>query len=70
MYLNNILIYSWNLQEHKEHVCSVLAKLREFDIQANVDKCKFHVIKTKYLSLIINKDSIKINSAKIKAIKN
>lgn len=49
--LDNILIYSRNLREHKEHVRSVLAKLREFGIQADVDKCKFHVTKTKYAHL-------------------
>ena len=69
-YLDNILIYSRNLQEHKKHVCSVLTKLREFGIQANVNKCKFHVTKIKYLSLIISKDGIKMDSAKVEAIKN
>ena len=28
---------------------SVLAKLQEFGIQADVDKCEFYVNKTKYL---------------------
>lgn len=49
---------------------SMLAKLQEFGIQANVDKCKFHIIETKYLSLIISKNGIKIDQIKIKAIKN
>ena len=48
----------------------MLAKLCEFDIQADIDKCEFHVIKTKYLGLIISKDGIKMDPAKIKAIKN
>ena len=38
--------------------------------QANIDKCKFHVTETKYLGLIISKDSIKMNPAKVEAIKN
>ena len=61
---------SWNLQKHQEHVRSVLNKLWEFDIQANMDKCKFHVTKTKFLRLIISKDGIKIDLAKIEAIKS
>ena len=48
----------------------LLAKLREFNIQADVDKCKFHVIETKYLSLIISTDEIKMDLAKIEAIWN
>ena len=47
----------------------VLVKLCEFSIQADVDKCEFHVIKTKYLGLIISTKSIKMDLAKIKAIR-
>ena len=68
-YLDDILIYSSNLKEYKDHVRLVLAKLREFEIQANVDKCKFHVIETKYLRLIINTKGIKMDPAKIEAIR-
>ena len=69
-YIDDIFIYSQNLQDHKEHMCLVLAKLCEFGIQADVDKCKFHVTKTKYLGLIISTDGIKMNLAKVKAIWN
>ena len=69
-YLDNILIYSRNLCEHKEHVHQMLAKLCKFGIQANIDKCKFHITKTKYLGLIISKNSIKIDPTKVEAIKN
>ena len=69
-YLDNILIYSSNLKEHKEHMRLVLAKLCEFGIQADVDKCKFHVTKTKYLGLIVSTKGIKIDLAKVAAIRN
>ena len=68
-YLNNILIYSTNLKEHKDYVKLVLAKLHEFGIQTNVNKCEFYMTKTKYLRLIISTKGIKINPAKIKAIR-
>ena len=68
-YLDNILIYSSNLKKHKEHVQLVLAKLCEFGIQVDMDKCKFHVTKTKYLGLMISTKSIKIGPAKIDAIR-
>ena len=67
--MDNILIYNNNLKEHKEHMWLVLAKLCEFSIQADMDKCKFHVTKTKYLGLIVSTKGIKIDSAKIEAIK-
>ena len=68
-YLDDILVYSNNLKEHKEHVRLVLAKLREFGIQADVNKCEFHVIETKYLGLIISTEGIRMDPAKINAIK-
>ena len=68
-YLDDILIYSSNLKEHKEHMRLVLAKFCEFDIQADVNKCKFHMTKTKYLGLIISTEGIKIDPAKIETIR-
>ena len=68
-YLDNILIYSSNLKEHKDHVRLVLAKLREFEIQANVNKYKFYVIETKYLRLIISIKGIKMDPAKIEVFR-
>ena len=68
-YLDNILIYSSNLKEHREHMQLMLAKLCEFSIQIDVNKCKFHMIKTKYLELIISTEGIKIDLTKIKAIR-
>ena len=67
-YLDDILIYSKNLKEHREHVLAVLTKLREAGFQADVDKCEFHVTETKYLGLIIGVDGIRMDPAKIKAI--
>ena len=63
------MIYNSNLKEHKEHMRLVLAKFCEFGIQADINKCKFHVTEMKYLGLIISIKSIKIDPAKIEAIR-
>ena len=47
----------------------VLTKLQEARIQADVDKCEFHVTETKYLGLIISVDGIKIDLLKVDVIK-
>lgn len=52
-YIDDILIYSNSLKEHKEHVRWVLKRLREAGLQADLTKCEFHVEKTKYLGFII-----------------
>ena len=48
----------------------MLAKLKEFSIQADMDKCEFHVTETKYLGLIISTEGIKMDPAKVEAIQN
>ncbi len=42
-YLNDILIYSKTLKEHRTHVKEVLDKLCKADLQMNIDKCEFKV---------------------------
>ncbi len=43
IYLDDIIIYSKTLKKHKKHVQLVLYKLREINLQMNINKCKFHV---------------------------
>ena len=69
-YLDNILIYSTSMKEHRQHVQKVLTKLREAGIQADVDKCEFHVTETKYLGLIISTNGIKMDPSKVDVIKS
>jgi hypothetical protein len=38
-YLNNILIYSDNVLEHKHYIKLVLQRLREASLQVNIKKC-------------------------------
>jgi hypothetical protein len=43
VYLDDILIYSSNKLEHKEHIRKVLVQLREAGLQADIKKCEFGV---------------------------
>jgi hypothetical protein len=67
-YLNDIIVYNNNKKEHIQHVREILQRLREANIQADVDKCEFHITKTKFLEMIVKRDEIKMNFEKIKAI--
>ena len=42
-YLNDILIYSDSLTEHKTHMKQVLRKLEEAGLYLKPKKCEFHV---------------------------
>jgi len=68
IYLNDIIIYSKTLKKHKQHVQLILNKLREADLQININKCKFHVQKTIFLKLLISIEELKMNSQKMQAV--
>ncbi len=67
-YLDDIIVYSNNKKKHIQHVRKILQRLREANIQIDVNKCEFHTIETKFLDMIINRDEIKMNLEKIKTI--
>ncbi len=67
-YLNDILIYSKTLKEHKIHVKEVLDKLREIDLQIDIDKCKFEIQKISFLELLIFINDLRMNSRKVDVI--
>ncbi len=67
-YLNDILIYSKILKKHRIHVKEVLDKLREVDLQINIDKCKFKIQKISFLELLIFINDLQMNFWKVDVI--
>ncbi len=65
IYLDDIIIYSKILKKHKRHVWLILNRLREADLQIDINKCEFHVQKTIFLELLISIEELKMNSRKM-----
>ncbi len=68
IYLDDIIIYSKILKKHKRHVRLILNRLREADLQIDIDKCKFHVQKIIFLELLMSIERLKMNSRKVQAV--
>ncbi len=68
IYLDDIIIYSKTLKKHKRHVRLVLHRLRETDLQMNINKCKFHVQKIFFLKLLLFIEELKMNLRKVQAV--
>jgi hypothetical protein len=67
-YLDDIIVYSNSKKKHIRHVRKILQRLREANIQTDVNKCEFHITETKFLEMIVDRDDIKMNFEKMKAI--
>ena len=69
-YLDDIIIYLNNKQEHKKHIKWVLKKLYKEDMPIIIKKCEFHTRKTNFIGFIIKLKQISIDPKKIEAIVN
>jgi transposase InsO family protein len=70
VYLDDILIYSNTLEEHRRHVRTVLQRLRRFNLHAKPEKCDFHVDSVEYLGVIVSPEGVKMDPSKINVIMN
>jgi hypothetical protein len=58
VYLNDILIFTNSLEEHRWITCLVLDRMREPKLYLRPEKCKFEKTKIKYLSVIISHNKV------------
>ena len=70
IYLDDILVYSDDPAQHKEHVREVLRHLRKHGLFARPDKCHFSADTVEYLGFILTKDGFKMDSAKVQIIQD
>src|SRR5436190_17176129 len=68
VYLDDILIYSKNPEEHTEHIREVLKRLRENHLFARPEKCYFFVTTVTYVGIVITPEGISMEPAKIKDV--
>src|SRR3989440_2193439 len=69
VYIDDILIYSKDFEEHMEHIRKVFDKLREAELMIKLKKCKFCEGNIEYLGHIVGRDGLKPDSGKIEKIK-
>jgi hypothetical protein len=52
-YLDDMLIYSDNPTQHRQHVKLILERMKEVGLTLKASKCEFHTYRTEYLGYII-----------------
>ncbi len=70
VYLDDILIFSKNLQEHVQHVRLVLKQLLGNYLFVKLEKSEFHVQEVSFLGFIVSKGHIQMDPAKTQAVRD
>jgi hypothetical protein len=70
VFIDDILIYSTNHQEHGEHLKTILNILREKQLFAKLKKCEFLMEKVSFLGHIISKDGVAVDPSKVEVVVN
>jgi hypothetical protein len=68
VFVDDILVYSTNHQDHGEHLKTVLRILREKKLYAKLKKCEFWLEEVAFLGHVISKDGIAVDPSKIEAV--
>ena len=68
VYLDNILIFTDDLNEHCTLVHEVLKRLKGCDLFCKPEKCEFEQPKVKYLGVLVSENCIEMDPVKVKGI--
>jgi hypothetical protein len=67
-FIDDILIYSKNEEEHAKHLRIVLQRLRDNKLYAKFSKCELWLDSVKFLGHTISKDGISIGPSKVQEV--
>ncbi|GKA96921.1 putative reverse transcriptase domain-containing protein [Tanacetum coccineum] len=70
VFIDDILIYSCNKEEHANHLRIILELLKKEKLYAKFSKCDFWISIVQFLGHIIDSQGIHVDPAKIEAVKN
>lgn len=68
VYLDDILIFSENEEDHDKHIRLILDRLRHHNLYAKLSKCQFFRTELEFLGHIISANGISMSDDKVKAI--
>ena len=70
VFIDDILVYSKDAQEHEQHLKIGLQTLREKNLYAKLSKCDFWLNEVSFLGHIVSAEGIRVDLTMIKAFVN
>jgi hypothetical protein len=67
-YIDDIFIFSKNMEDYEHHVRLVLEKFWEVGFYTKLEKCKFHQFEMEFLGYVISRNGICMDVHKVHTI--
>ena len=68
VFIDDVLIYSRNEEEHEKHLRIVLERLREHQLYAKFSKCEFWLKQVDFLGHVISAEGVAVDPAKVESV--
>jgi hypothetical protein len=68
VYLDDILIFTNSLEEHRQITCLVLDRMRKHKLYLRLEKCEFEKVRIEYLGVIISHNKVEMDLVKITGV--
>lgn len=68
VYLDDILIFTKTVEDHRRITCEVLERLRQYKLYLRPEKCEFEKTRIEYLGVIISHNHIEMDPAKVSGV--
>jgi hypothetical protein len=68
VFIDGILVYSENKQDHAQHLRIVLARLRDHQLYAKFSKCEFWLKTVHFLGHVLSENEISMDPNKVQEV--
>lgn len=68
VFIDDILVYSRNEEEHGQHLRQILETLRTEKLYAKLSKCEFWLRSVNLLGHVVSREGIHVDPSKVKAV--
>jgi hypothetical protein len=70
VFIDDILIYSKNEEEHAQHIRTVLTRLREHKLYAKFSKCEFWLDRVQFFGHVLTPEGVSVDPSKVQDVLN